>query len=148
MGRFTERDEFGNADIIGVESACLQENLNCKEFNKVTNALNKLADYEDLEEQGKLLKLNCSVGDIVFRINRYAINPIIKMEITEICLFNIGVDRMATQIKCKECTDGGEQNYLFDDIGKIVFLTYEDAEAKLGNIRKWGIENANRNGTL
>ena len=29
---------------------------------------NKLAEYEDLEEQGLLLKLPCKVGDIVYKI--------------------------------------------------------------------------------
>lgn len=49
MKRLTERDEYGNADIINVNSIDLQSNLEINEFNKVTNALNKLADYEDLE---------------------------------------------------------------------------------------------------
>jgi len=53
MGRLTKRDEFGNADIIGVNSMDLQCNLEFDEFNKVTNALNKLARYEDLEENNK-----------------------------------------------------------------------------------------------
>lgn len=51
MKRLTKRDEFGNADIIGVDSEELQCNLDFDEFNKVTNALNRLAEYEDLEEQ-------------------------------------------------------------------------------------------------
>ncbi|MCI9448322.1 MAG: hypothetical protein HFH36_13325 [Lachnospiraceae bacterium] len=54
MGKLTRRDEFGNADIIGVDSMELQCNLGFDEFNKVTDALNKLAEYEELEEQGKL----------------------------------------------------------------------------------------------
>lgn len=55
MERMTERDEFGNANIIGVDSMDLQCNLTFDEFNKVTNALNRLAGYEELEEQGKLM---------------------------------------------------------------------------------------------
>lgn len=47
----TERDGFGNTDIIGVDSMDLQCNLEFDEFNKVTNALNKLAEYEELEER-------------------------------------------------------------------------------------------------
>jgi hypothetical protein len=47
--RLTERDEFGNADIIGVDSQDLQENLDFEAFNLVTAALNKLAAYEDKE---------------------------------------------------------------------------------------------------
>lgn len=44
MERLTKRDEYGNADIIGVDSADSQFNLGFKSFNRVTNALNKLAD--------------------------------------------------------------------------------------------------------
>ena len=50
MERLTERDEFGNADIIGVDSEDLQLNLDFEQMNKVTDSLNKLAEYEDLEE--------------------------------------------------------------------------------------------------
>ena len=45
--RLTERDEYGNADIIGVDSADIQLNLAFDELNLVTDALNKLARYED-----------------------------------------------------------------------------------------------------
>lgn len=48
MKRFTERDEFGNADIIGIDSDDLSVNLNFKAFNKLTAALNRLAAYEDI----------------------------------------------------------------------------------------------------
>ena len=56
MERLTERDEFGNADIIGVDSEDLQLNLDFEQMNKVTDSLNKLAEYEDLEETGMILK--------------------------------------------------------------------------------------------
>ena len=35
--------------------------------NNRHNVLQKLADYEDLEEQGRLIKLPCKVGDTVYR---------------------------------------------------------------------------------
>lgn len=47
MERLTERDEYGNADIIGVNSEDLQLNLDFEGFNRVTEALNCLAAYED-----------------------------------------------------------------------------------------------------
>ena len=47
MERLTEYDEYGNTDIIGVDSANFQLNLEFKEFNLVTDALNKLSAYED-----------------------------------------------------------------------------------------------------
>lgn len=34
----------------------------------IREILNRLAEYEDLEEQGKLLKLPCAVGDTVYVI--------------------------------------------------------------------------------
>ncbi len=49
--RLTERDEFGNANIIGVDSASLQLNLSFDEFNRVTEALNRLAEFEDREDR-------------------------------------------------------------------------------------------------
>ncbi len=45
--RLTERDEYGNANIIGVDSSDLQAELDFDEFNMVTDALNCLAAYED-----------------------------------------------------------------------------------------------------
>ena len=50
--RLTTRDEFGNADIIGVDSARLQLHLDYDEINRVTEALNRLARYEDEHEKG------------------------------------------------------------------------------------------------
>ena len=46
MERLTKRDEYGNADIIGVSSD-VQFNLEFDELNAVTAALNRLAAYED-----------------------------------------------------------------------------------------------------
>jgi len=51
LPRLTERDEYGNADIIGVESVDLYDELRNNEINLVTEALNKLAMLEDIEEE-------------------------------------------------------------------------------------------------
>lgn len=59
MERYTIRDEYGNADIIGVDSSDLQCNLDFDEMNRVTEALNKLAGLEDKIEKGKLVELPC-----------------------------------------------------------------------------------------
>lgn len=57
--RMTERDEWGNADIIGVDSGNLQGNLMGDEFNRVTLALNRFADLEDKIESGRMVELPC-----------------------------------------------------------------------------------------
>ncbi|EHQ92162.1 hypothetical protein [Desulfosporosinus youngiae] len=59
--RLTDRDEFGNADIIGVDSEDLQLNLEYDEFNKVTNALNRLAQYEDIGGPAEFAKLKAEL---------------------------------------------------------------------------------------
>ena len=55
MSRLTERDEYGNANIIGVDSQDLQLNLEYDQFDDVTSALNRLADFEDMcfDKSGK-----------------------------------------------------------------------------------------------
>lgn len=72
MKRLTKRDEYGNADIIGVDSSELQLNLEFEELNKVTDALNRLATYEDTEEEGRLVELPCKVGDTAYFNSYYS----------------------------------------------------------------------------
>lgn len=127
MERFTERDEYGNADIIGVSSLDLQFNLAHEEFNKVTNALNKLADYEELEEQKKLMKLPCAVGDTVYRINKGKKEPVIPMRVIGIAIRN----ENELVIQTKDIADDNHNLYSKNSIGKTVFLTKEAAEAAL-----------------
>ena len=122
MDRLTERDEFGNADIIGVDSMDLQCNLEFDEFNKVTNALNKLAKYEDLEEQNKLLKLPCAVGDTVYTIYSDEDGSFIEEpKAEEVSTHRVWIDSMY---------------FDYDDFGKTVFLTREEAEAALKELER------------
>lgn len=131
MERSTERDEFGNANILGVDNMDLQCNLGFEEFNRVTKALNKLAQYEDLEEQGKLLKLPCAVGDAVYRINKGAREPIISMEVVEIGTLSLKTGGLAVQITCRDNIGRGEICYLNSDFGRNIFISREEAEAAL-----------------
>lgn len=138
--RLTERDEFDNADIIGVSSADIQLNLNFAEFNRVTNALNKLADYEDAEETGTLVRLPCKVGDTVYikgvPVKVSGIN--IENEITyyvHIDCYDCGdcpfyEDENSWEGE-HDCKISGYLEFTDDDIGKTVFLTREEAEKAL-----------------
>lgn len=49
MNRLTERDEFGNADIIALSDVMpeIYAGLSFSETNALTDALNHLAAYED-----------------------------------------------------------------------------------------------------
>lgn len=94
---------------------------NCSRADKTRMILEKLADYEDLEEQGKLLKLPCSVGDIVW----YADNEI-KIE-------SIKIQEKSSIVYQGSSINGGYGKFWFNssDLGKIVFLTEAEAYAKL-----------------
>lgn len=64
MDRLTERDEYGNADIIALSDVMpeLYAELSFSETNALTAALNRLAAYEDTglspEEINTLIELS------------------------------------------------------------------------------------------
>lgn len=97
----------------------------------VEDMRDKLAEYEDLEEQGKMLKLPCAVGDTVYRINKGAKEPIIPMKVCEVGVISLKVGGFVIQIMCRDESDNGETHYLSTDFGKTVFLTKEEAKAAL-----------------
>lgn len=99
----------------------------------------KLKEYEDLEEQGRLIKLPCKVGDTVYCIfSRY----------TKCTPNNEEFDEYNCQGCEYEC-DSKKENYVQDmraysfdwiatnlkNFGKTVFLTKSEAEAKLKELR-------------
>ena len=94
------------------------------------SASRKLCDYEDLEEQGLLVRLPCKVGDTVYRVNAGAKQPIIPMTVSEIHFFCYKNER-AVRFDAIGKEDMGESCYRLEDIGRIVFLTHEEAEKKL-----------------
>lgn len=77
----------------------------------IKEVCNKLADYENLEEQGRLIKLPCKVGDDVYYI------------------LGIPDETPCAIDKCTfELSD-------INKIGKTLFLTKSEAEAKLKELR-------------
>lgn len=85
----------------------------------------QLKSYKDLEEQGKLLKLPCKVGQKVYLL-RKDIKTVIDGEITS---FDIG--EFAKDMRIYITDDNRYTNISFDKIGDIVFFTQEEAEAAL-----------------
>ena len=55
--RLTERDEFGNADVIDVDEVALYSHLTFADMTRVTEALNRLAELEDKIERRELVEL-------------------------------------------------------------------------------------------
>ena len=121
---YNEKREFECGEYC---DSCSQGAGNCK---TVENMIKKLATYEDLEEQGLLVRLPCKVGDIMFRINKGAKNPIIELTVTQI---NITRRSYNLEVIDRDC---GELMCFKNDIGKTIFLTREEAENKLEEMKK------------
>ena len=96
--------------------------------------MERLAEYEGLEELNRLLKLPCAVGDEFYCIWRNkGQNPIQKMQVKKIEIH----ERKGIVIQMEFV---GNRGCLFrfyeDDFGKTVFLTREDAEAALKELER------------
>lgn len=103
------------------------------------NYREQLKEYQQLEEQGRLVSLPCKIGDTVYCIfNRY----------TKCTFSNEEFDEYNCQGCEYEC-DSKKENYVQDvraysldwivtnlnNFGKTVFLTQSEAEAKLKELR-------------
>ena len=88
----------------------------------IGEALNRLAEYEDLEEQGKLIKLPCTPGQSVWKIK--------NGKISKCVVSTIKIDESGTWF-CNAV-------YICDisDFGETVFLTREEAEATLKKLER------------
>lgn len=101
--------------------------------------IKKLKEYEDLEEQGKLLKLPCKVGDTVWVIEeqeRKICRCIVKsIEFSDFSSFAL--------IE-KDMMYGERMGYIrvpLGNFGKTVFLTKEQADAALQALKETEGEN-------
>lgn len=126
MERLTERKN-GTAMIEGCGSNCKygfeycrkEDWENCKTIEDV---IDKLAEYEDLEEQGRLVKLPCKDVYYIVDINNPKYAMVMKRPIRELAIYDIeNIDKE----NCK------------------YFSTEEKAEAKLKEMR--GGENESSN---
>nr|UWG80393.1 MAG: hypothetical protein [Bacteriophage sp.] len=129
MERLTERER--NVDGTGVAKEEITDGLLKPFADKI---LTKLAVYEDLEEQGLLVRLPCKVGDTVYRVNAGAKQPIIPMTVSEIHFLCCKNER-AVRFDAIGKEDMGESCYRLEDIGRIVFLTREEAVKKLEEMK-------------
>lgn len=105
-----------------------------EEHEQLVEWLEKLKFYKEAEEQGLLVRLPCKVGDTVYRVNAGAKQPIIPMTVSEIHFLCYKNER-AVRFDAIGKEDMGESCYRLEDIGRIVFLTREEAEKKLEEMK-------------
>ena len=89
--------------------------------------IDKLAEYEDLEEQGLLLKLPCKVGDTVYRLIPKTYRNIEPLTIKDFVLCENGLCFTTTKTTFY---------YSCDKFGEFIFLTQEEAEQALKEMEK------------
>lgn len=117
---------FEKCDELGASSKC----DNCE---ITTGVCEKLGEYEDLEEQGRLIKLPCKIGDIVW-----------DNDFGYPCSYTITAFSFGKCESYVEPLDADEIVFYFSDsfgditgsflasaIGESVFFSREEAEAEL-----------------
>ena len=130
MERLTEK--IGNTNCVkGCGSNCkygfqhcrTEDWENCKTIDDV---IDKLAEYESLEEQGRLLRLPCKIGTKVYNITWW--DDVQKKVVVKGKTYY----RTIHKHKVSKSTFGYTD---IEEIGKTVFLTKSEAEAKLKELR-------------
>lgn len=133
MERLTERFSNGQAAVYGCGNNCKYDFKYCENHLEDCPTINeiyeKLAEYEDLEEQGKLLKLPCKIGDTVWILKNGKIlrNHVVQTHISQ--------TEQQTFFSCYGDCFGIEY------IGKTVFLNPEQAETALQALKETEGEN-------
>ena len=131
-------DRLGGADDCDLCceycKATEEGNEDCREC-AINKCFNKLGEYEDLEEQNKLLKLPCAVGDTVWDID---FGRPCSYEVTGFSFGSMNDDdweeeRILDQVVVYYTNSNGSITGTFavSEIGKTVFLTRQEAEAAL-----------------
>jgi hypothetical protein len=122
-------------NTIIIPNSFISSNDCADKYGQVAKWLEELKSYKELEEQGLLVRLPCKIGDTVYRVNAGAKQPIIPMTVSEIHFLCYKNER-AVRFDAIGKEDMGESCYRLEDIGRIVFLTREEAEKKLEEMKK------------
>ena len=130
MERLTEKQSSG-FDLKSMNGEwcnkyCEQQRVQtCNECG-IYQAIQKLAEYEDLEEQGLLLRLSCKIGDTIWYVDNDDDDYPIKLEID-----TISIDDNKNIWYYANDDVYGKFGFIDSDFGKTAFLTKLEAEQKL-----------------
>lgn len=137
MERLTDRNADGNYFYPKCFENCdgLGASRKCDNCEITTSICEKLGKYEDLEEQGRLIKLPCKVGDKIFLDFAGFGKDIDKFTVKDFHLdcFEDGETILFCDYESNDKTLSGQIDVT--EFGKTVFLTKAEAEAKLKELR-------------
>ena len=118
--------------------------LSTESLKMAIKALEELQAYKDAEEQGLLIRLPCKVGDAVYftdrkydRENRTFI-PFVHNGYVKAIKFSARPTKITIEYEDLDDRHGRCKGHDIhaSNIGKTVFLTREEAEAKLAEMQK------------
>ena len=123
---YNDAEKFDSND--SVENYMKANCMKCaEEHEQLAKWLEELKSYKDLEEQGLLVRLPCKVGDDLYCI--------VNGEVKKLKVHSFGVpDFEITDIESKY-VDGFKIVRFVGEVGKTVFLTREEAEKKLEEMK-------------
>ncbi|WP_418766385.1 hypothetical protein [Longibaculum muris] len=125
---------YRGADFESIDSIDDDIKANCikcaEEHMQLAEWLEELKSYKEAEEQGLLVRLPCKVGDDLYCI--------VNGEVKKLKVHSFGVpDFEITDIEFKY-VDGFKIARFVGEVGKTVFLTREEAEKKLEEMKNDG----------
>ena len=140
MERLTDKNADGNYFYPKCFEKCdgLGASRKCDNCEITTSICEKLGKYEDLEEQGRLIKLPCKVGDTVWdndfgRPCAYTITAFSFGECEEYICKPVTTKEVVFYYENSSGSITG--SFTESVIGKSVFLNKSEAEAKLKELR-------------
>lgn len=132
MERLTRRSITGEADCAYCNGDHTPDGKGCSPRCELWNKqMEKLASYEEAEEQGLLLRLPCRVGDKVYKLWNCGKNG---KSVAEFEVRHIDIDFLPEIEFYVISTKNKSNSYWFckaSDLGKTVFLTRAEAEKAL-----------------
>ena len=102
----------------------------------VQDAIQKLADYEDKQEQGLLIELPCKVGDTVYELLITGVKnhePVYEIYEAKVIRFIRDSFYWCCETITKDKNEWGFE-FVVDSFGKWVFLTRSEAEEALAKM--------------
>ena len=128
MERLTKRyiDEYDGRESIGLKTDKSYPEVYFKGEMEY-QALDKLADYEDLEEQGLLVRLPCKVGDSLYCIIEGTVK---KLKACSFIISGSGIIDIDLEYEDAFCCIRYIRRF-----SENVFLTHEEAEKKLEELK-------------
>ena len=131
MDRLTKKNDSGGYYYQKCFEKCngLGASSKCNNCEITTSVCEKVGKYEDLEEQGLLLRLPCNIGDTIYEVSYENREFVIKEHIVKEFIYRT-YRFPRIEIYCEN-----ENGFLVcNNIGKLdecLFLTQAEAEQKL-----------------